>query len=113
MRTLSVAGGLNPASSRIRCAFAASPEAVAEWAVCLGQTGVPTTGGGPATSSQPKNAFFQLSALHRPAWAARFNEFTVIPHSSVPPSKTPLSFSYFTKKRVESSRFLLSVKQVV
>src|SRR5919205_2001037 len=78
IRTLSVAGALNPACSSMRCAFAASPEAVSESAICLWPAAVPKTSATTAKSSQPKNAFFQLSALQRPARAARF-EFMLSP----------------------------------
>src|SRR3954452_7935768 len=72
--TLSVAGCLNPADSRIRCAFVAFPDAVCESAIWTCPTAFPSISATTANSSQPKNAFFQLSALHRPARAARFRD---------------------------------------
>src|ERR1051325_1650957 len=60
----------------MRCAVAASPEAVSESAICLCPAAIPTPRAPTASPSQPKNAFFQLSALQRPARAARLTELT-------------------------------------
>ncbi len=79
IRTLSDAGWVIPAWVSIAIAVPASPEAKSESFIWTWPARLPAAVATPANRSQPKSAFFQLSALHAPVLAARFCELIRLP----------------------------------
>src|SRR5262245_62936372 len=82
--TLSRAGRLKPARSRIRSACRDSPFVYAHGFSCLAPTAPPTTIARTAIASQPKAAVFQCPELQRPARPARLT-LTGAPSLAAPP----------------------------
>jgi hypothetical protein len=72
MRTLSRAGILKPALSRICAARRDSPFAICQSFISLGPTRLPRITASTANAIQPNAAVFQCAALQRPARPARF-----------------------------------------
>src|SRR5436190_16211864 len=78
-RTLSRAGRLKPARSRICSARRDSPFVYAQLFSCFAPTAPPTTIARTATASHPKAAVFQCAELQRPARPARLTSLTRAP----------------------------------